>query len=138
MTGFKVVIKATAHGYNKERLAQAIKVSVEHNQPNIKIEHIKCKGTTKLNGVDEIGVLNDTISRRNAKIYSLEKVIYNHDDKVERLEARVEELLAHIRNDDGDDGDGFCNHNDWRSVGSDPVSGDKLKRCNICERVGVR
>lgn len=31
-----------------------------------------------------------------------------------------------------------CPCDDWESIGTDPATGDKLKRCNICNQIGVR
>ena len=31
-----------------------------------------------------------------------------------------------------------CPCDDWESIGTDSTTGDKLKRCNICNQIGVR
>jgi hypothetical protein len=139
MVGFKVIIKANAQGVNKVKLEQFIKNAVESNCDSIKIEHIKAKGTSVMGIVDPVNALEKTIDRRNASLWKTESLLNESEKKVSDLEAQVSDLLRIIREkEESTISDGFCNCNDWRSVGSDPETGDKLKRCNICERVDVR
>lgn len=139
MSGFKIIIKANAHGFNKEKLEESIKNSIESQFSSIKVHNIKAKGTQVMGIIDPTNELEKTINNRNSKIHKLENLINTSEKKIGNLEDQVSDLLRIIRereqlniNNDS------CNCNDWRSVGNDPETGDKLKRCNICERVGVR
>jgi hypothetical protein len=139
MSGFKIIIKATAHGLSKVQVEQALKAVVDSSNSGIAIQNIKAKGTSNLSIVDPIIHLEETIERRNSQINSLNKQVTTSDTQVAELEEQVVDLLRIIRDRENLSSDGdFCNCNDWRSTGSDPESGDKLKRCNICGRVGVR
>jgi hypothetical protein len=138
MTGFKVVIKAVAHGFNIDKLKKAMKFAVESSDNDIVIQHIQAKGTTVMGMVDPIQLLNNTIDRRNASLYRAECQINENEQLIGKLEYQVEELLLIIRERENSNNNDDCSCNDWRSIGTDPETGDKLKRCNICERVGVR
>jgi chromosome segregation ATPase len=139
MSGFKVIIKATAPSFSKNKLEQVIKTVIESSNSGISIQHIKAKGTSTMNIVDTVNALENTISRRNRSIHSLEQQLNTSEIQVTNLEEQVADLLRIIRErEESNSSDDFCNCNDWHSVGSDLESGDKLKRCNICQSVGVR
>lgn len=139
MSGFKVIIKANAHSFSKDKVEQVIKALVEGSNSGIAIQHIKAKGTSNMKIVDPVTVLEKTVDRRNSQIHNLEKQLNTSEKQTASLTKQVADLLTIIRDKEQlTNSDDFCNCNDWRSVGSDPVSGDKLKRCNICEKVGVR
>jgi peptidoglycan hydrolase CwlO-like protein len=139
MTGFKIIIKATAQGYSKDKLEREIKSVIERTCGGISIKHIKAKGTNNLNLIDPVIELEKTIDRRNTSLWETESSLSKSEEEVADLKSQVEDLMRIIRDkEESCNRDDFCNCNDWRSVGSDPESGDKLKRCNICERVGVR
>lgn len=139
MSGFKVIIKAIAHGYNKVKLEQSIKSAIESTYGSIKIEHIKAKGTNIIGIVDPVIELEKTINSRNEEIYKLGNLLRASEENEDKLKEQVSSLLHIIRSHETSTvSRDFCDCNDWRSIGSDPESGDKLKRCNICEAVGVR
>ena len=145
MTGFKVIIKATAHSMSNAKLEQYIKTTLEESSAGIIVNNIKAKGTKVLHIIDPLSVLERTINSRNSEIHKLTMQADKDGRDITRLEAHVQELERIIHDKEEQllgtsavqDGD-FCTCHDWRSIGSDPETGDKLKRCNICDRIGVR
>ena len=80
-----------------------------------------------------------TATRRNNSLWKAESALTKSEEKAISLQYQVDDLLRIIRErEENTDSNEDCNCGDWRSIGSDPSTGDKLKRCNICERIGVR
>ncbi len=139
MQGFKVIIKLQAEGLNKANLELALKELIANSSAKILIQNIKAKGTSVMGIADPMNILESTISRRNAEVHRQTKLADTLGEQVTDLTAQVENLLEIIRAkerllDSSED----CSCNDWRSIGTDPETGDKLKRCNICNRLGIR
>lgn len=140
MTGFKVVLKVqTLTSISKVGLEQLIKANLEHPINDLKVLHVKAKGIACLTMQDPVAILNSTIDRRNTEIGKLNQAAYESDKHNARLQEANDYLNKQvIKLRDMLDNNTECDCSDWDSVGTDPYTGDKLKKCNLCHQIGVR
>ena len=88
---------------------------------------------------NEIEKLTGCIKNRNSTIRDLEASNLTYglqlvqlENELAELQERFDKLSRHVS------GESACDCSDWESAGSDPMTGDKYKRCNVCGEVGVR
>ena len=65
-------------------------------------------------------------------IYVLQCKLQNAEDIISTLKFRIESLQEQIIT--GED----CPCDDWETCGTDPLTWDKLKKCNICDKISIR
>lgn len=105
------------------------KIPLTDKQKDIKIANL-VKATT---------LQQLSLSNRNATIHELEETVNNYSDMIikqkhllDEANSRIEKLRNMV------DRGSKCPCDDWESAGSDPMTGDKFKRCNMCGEVSVR
>lgn len=73
-----------------------------------------------------------SLSDAEAVIYNLNQIIYNLQDELTLVTKRLLTLQEVYESNNE------CPCDDWESIGTDSTNGDKLKKCNICNTIGVR
>ena len=88
---------------------------------------------------NHIEQLKQSLTARNRTIRTLEGAIHTYLQQLDKAEIRVTELEIAVEMLRGMIENGNeCDCSDWESIGTDSNNGDKLKRCNICDKIGVR
>ena len=72
--------------------------------------------------------LSIKISEQEEKIEELQNLICEKDEKIEELRSTIQNIMN----------GGECDCSDWISIGTDPQTWDKLKKCNDCQKISVR
>lgn len=89
--------------------------------------------------MNQIQMLQRTVSDRNNRIRELEQEVEALTDNLNESNERVsmlEDVIRHMEN--GGEGEKPCCQTEWVSIGTDPETGDKLKKCGVCGNIGVR
>lgn len=89
--------------------------------------------------MNQIQKLQRTITDKNNRILELQQEVESLTDKLTESDERVsmlESVISHM--EEGGEGGKPCCQTEWVSIGTDPETGDKLKKCEVCGTIGIR
>ena len=92
-----------------------------------------------LQSKSELTTLQARVATLTKLLAASNLVVDEYLAELDRTNTQLEEATSRLASlQDFIDYNTDCLCDDWQSIGTDPTTGDKLKRCNICKQIGVR